>query len=168
MLIRQMANGDTASFEKFYCENINLIYGYLKLRFTDDDQINDIVQETFLAVWRNSKQYKENSKAASWVIGIARNKMMDALREQYKKREDSLDAHSNAEHAVQDFSDIVLERVSVQNALQLLGHDARELIYLVFNAGMSYKEAGDILDIPEGTVKSRMYNIKNQLKKKLV
>lgn len=156
-----------ASFETLYHETLNLVYGYLKSRLINDSAINDILQETFIAVWKNSRQYNNKSKAVTWIIGIARYKMIDFLRGKYKNLEDGMEVEIESCTAEEDFTERLSEKVDVERALQLLDGSSKELIYLVYNAGLSYREAAIILGIPEGTVKSRMHSIKNELRKML-
>lgn len=166
-LLKRMAEGDADSFEAFYNDFVNVLYGYLKSRVNDDFTVKDIIQETFLAIWKNCRQYTGASKVSTWVIGIARNKMMDALRAKYLKDEDAFAIEDSDIQQFDDFAERLSDEITVQKALESLSDSLKELVYLVFNLGMSYKEISQVLGIPEGTVKSRMHCLKNELRKKL-
>jgi RNA polymerase sigma-70 factor, ECF subfamily len=144
-----------------------MIYGYLKSRLNDEHVIYDILQETFIAVWKNSRQFLGDSRVSTWIVGIARNKMLDVLRKLYRRDEKWIPLEMEAVVVEEDFSEEVSERISLQTVLQHTTESTRELLHLIFTLGMTYKEAAEVLKIPEGTVKSRMYGIKNELRKKL-
>jgi RNA polymerase sigma-70 factor, ECF subfamily len=144
-----------------------MIYGYLKSRLNDEHVIYDILQETFIAVWKNSRQFLGDSRVSTWIVGIARNKMLDVLRKLYRQDEKWIPLEMEAVVVEEDFSEEVSERISLQTVLQHTTEGTRELLHLIFTLGMTYKEAAEVLKIPEGTVKSRMYGIKNELRKKL-
>jgi RNA polymerase sigma-70 factor, ECF subfamily len=144
-----------------------MIYGYLKSRLNDEHVIYDILQETFIAVWKNSRQFLGDSRVSTWIVGIARNKMLDVLRKLYRQDEKWIPLEMEAVVVEEDFSEEVSERISLQTVLQHTTESTRELLHLIFTLGMTYKEAAEVLKIPEGTVKSRMYGIKNELRKKL-
>jgi RNA polymerase sigma-70 factor, ECF subfamily len=133
----------------------------------DEHVIYDILQETFIAVWKNSRQFLGDSRVSTWIVGIARNKMLDVLRKLYRQDEKWIPLEMEAVVVEEDFSEEVSERISLQTVLQHTTESTRELLHLIFTLGMTYKEAAEVLKIPEGTVKSRMYGIKNELRKKL-
>lgn len=91
---------------------------------------------------------------------------MDALRGKYKYGNTSVEiGELNVNE--DDFSEDLTDKLALNEALKRLNADSKELLYLVYNIGLSYKEIASILKIPEGTVKSRMHSIKNDLKKQL-
>ncbi len=163
-LMRNIAKGSIDSFESLYKEFIKNVYRYLKTQIDDEETIRDILHETFLAVWCNSKQFKGNSKVCTWIIGIARNKLRNCLRTKYKRNIETFDEEIEKIPEGIDFTESVCNRISVQKALELLPQSSKELVYLIFNLDMSYKDISMVLKIPEGTVKSRMNRIKNKLK----
>lgn len=165
--LQKIAQGHVDSFEKLYHDLVDDLYGYLRLHFTDDFLIKDLLQEVFLAVWKNASQYTGHGFVSTWVIGIARNKMMDKLRRKYQKGELAL-AKEDPDHSIsQDFTDQILEKVGLDEAFNSLEPMYKELAYLVFVQELSYKEVSQCLNIPEGTVKSRVYHLKKKLQKQL-
>jgi len=165
-LLAETSKGDMDSFAILYKELVNIIYGYLKSRLDMEDTIQDILQDTFMAVWKNSHLYNGQASVVSWVVSIARNKMMDALRRKYKHENASVKINELT-ISTDDFTEDLTDKLVLKGALKQLNADSKELLYLVYNMGLSYKETASILEIPEGTVKSRMYSIKNDLRKQL-
>jgi RNA polymerase sigma-70 factor (ECF subfamily) len=164
--MQKTAQGHVDSFEKLYHDLIDDLYGYLRLRLADDELIKDILQEVFLAVWKNASQYTGHASVSAWVIGIAKHKMMDKLRRKYQTSELAL-AEEDLDFISKDFTDQIIEKVSLDEAIDSLEPMYKELAYLVFVQELSYKEVSQCLDIPEGTVKSRVYHLKKKLQKQL-
>jgi len=171
-LIQQIANGDRNAFEKLYHHFVGPLAAYLKRRFHDEHLVYDMMQEIFVAIWKGASSYTGKAAPSAWVFGIARFKMMDMLREKYKRSEQLAASSEDMDEQVQlpaelDFSEQLSTSVAIRSVLEKLPMDTQELVSLVFEYGFSYKEIGQIMDIPEGTVKSRWFHIKKRLKKEL-
>ncbi len=131
-----------------------------------------MMQEIFVAIWKGASSYTGKAAPSAWVFGIARFKMMDMLREKYKRSEQLAASAEDTDGQGQmptelDFSDQLSTSVAIRSVLEKQPPDTRELVSLVFEYGFSYKEIGHIMGIPEGTVKSRLFHIKKQLKNEL-
>lgn len=166
--LRSVADGDNAAFSRLYDHFVSRVYRYLRVRVNEDGDVQDLMQSVFFAVWEKAASYEGKSTVATWILGIARHKMLDCLRT--KQRElvvngrdlDDLDAWDGA--AQPDFSEAVVSDLFMSRLLAGLPPLYAELVYLVFVEALSYREIGAILDIPEGTVKSRMHQAKRLLK----
>ena len=158
-LVSRMADGDEKAFEELYNLYARKVYAYLRSRNTDEQTANDILQDTFLAAWRSCGRFQGGSEVLTWIIGIARHKLADAVRARERARAAPLED----EHAVPDTSAQTVERLTLHEALAGLDEEHRELLHMVFVLGMSYAEAAKVLEVPEGTVKSRMFTLKRQL-----
>lgn len=166
-LIFLVAQQNKDAFGELYHELASIVRGYLTVRVSDESTVNDIFQETFIAVWRNAGAYAGSSRVLSWVIAITRHKMMDALRVKYRIDRQNEELASDCVVSHEDFADNLSELLTVQTVIQRLDDISRELIHLVFQIGLSYGEVANILHIPEGTVKSRMAAIKNTIRNQL-
>lgn len=162
-LLQQISRGSAAAFDQFYHIYVNIIYGYLKTRIADEHFIKDVMQEAFVAIWKNAGTYRHENSVNAWVISIARYKLMDAFRAKYKLPQEEWDEDVLHVYEQEDISTQVIDKMHVDDAVNRLPSAARELLYMVFQAGLSYKEIAVLLAIPEGTVKSRMYTLKKQL-----
>jgi len=158
-VINRIASGDEKAFEELYNANARKVFAYLRARNIDRETAADVLQETFTAAWRDAGKYRGGAKPLTWLIAIARHKLADEMRARQRARasppEESSGSHDPAAEAG--------ERLSVRQAVQELSDGHRELLHLVFVLGMSYAEAAEVLQVPEGTVKSRMFSLKRQL-----
>lgn len=118
----------------------------------------ELVQETFLAGWKNLEQIDQPERIRAWLMGILRNQFSKQLARETRQRHAGLEA----EPAVGD-GDRMLTR-SVQAAIAKLDEDHRLPILLVAMEGWSTEEVAEMLDIPRGTVLSRLYRARQQLK----
>lgn len=168
--LAEVATGNKQAFAALYQAFLPRLYGYLRLQMGNDSDVQDLLQDTLVTVWRRASSYSGKATVATWVFGIARHKLLDALRAKQKsgQREQLLADGEEAQSLVQrDFSDAVVSGLDMAAALETLPPHYAELVYLVFHEAMSYKEIAVLLDMPEGTVKSRMYQAKSLLREQL-
>ncbi|MCS6903346.1 MAG: sigma-70 family RNA polymerase sigma factor [Candidatus Bipolaricaulota bacterium] len=166
--VHQIAQGDEKAFEKLFRCYASRIFRFAMSYLNDRSHAEEVVQETMIAVWKSAKDFQEQSQVSTWVLGIARNKALDRarvrqrepelLREKFDRR---ASAHATPEQIAQ--REIHIERVRA--ALEKLSPEHREVMLLAFYNDLSYAEIAQILGCPEGTVKSRVYYAKEQLKK---
>jgi RNA polymerase sigma-70 factor (ECF subfamily) len=149
------------AFEELYNANARKVYAYLRSRGVDEQTAADILQETFVAAWRGSAGFKGSAKPLTWLIAISRHKLADEMRTCMRSRASPLEG--NEEAAGPDPIAQAHVRISVRQAVQTLEDAQKELLHLVFVLGMGYAETAQVLEVPEGTVKSRMFALKRQL-----
>ena len=170
-LLTLISKGDREAFELLYNEFQGRLYVYLKKRYHDEHLIHDILQDIFFAIWRGASRYSGKSSVAAWIFSISRNKVTDVIRLRYKRNEEMDDGRGTIgmtdSMSSTDFSDIVSTQLTLQNVVSKMPIDMQELMSLVFVHGFSYKEVSEIMVIPEGTVKSRMYSLKKFVKKEI-
>lgn len=166
--VRQIAQGDEEAFEKlFRCYALRIFrfaLGYLN----DGSLAEEVVQETMIAVWKGAKHYKEQSQVSSWILGIARNKALDRARARQREPEllqEKLDRRASSRATPEQIAQRETQIERVRRALEKLSPEHREVMLLAFYNDLSYSEIAQILNCPEGTVKSRVYYAKEQLKK---
>ena len=143
-----------------------ILYNYILSRVSNAEDVQDIFQETILAIWQGLDNYKGNSSFKTWTIGIARRKIADFYRLHYKDK----DFHNLEELDMEkipnepNLLDHAIYSMDIENSLNTLASEDRELLFLIFNAGLSYKEIESITGISEGTIKSRVYYLKKKLR----
>lgn len=127
------------------------------------------MQDVMLGIWKGLGGFDSKSSFKTWIIGITRRKIADYYRKAYNGNQmDSVDIlqYDNVLYA-NDNIDLINEKISVHNALKILSKTERELIFLAFNAQLTYKQIEQLTGIPTGTIKSRMSSIKLKLKEEL-
>jgi len=117
---------------------------------------DDIVQETLLRAWRSPRILEqETSTTRSWMFTVARHLVIDEARSARKRHEFA--APDAPERVVDDATDALFEAILIEDALAALTHDHRVVIMRAYFGGCTVAEIAAELDVPEGTVKSRLH-----------
>jgi RNA polymerase sigma-70 factor (ECF subfamily) len=117
----------------------------------DSFHAEDLVQETLLLAWRGFGQFQPGTNAHAWLFRI----LMNVFRQQKRKGRSSFATEPLA-HAVQAAQPSSHESVEVMQAFDRLGSDQRTVLLLAVVEGFTCREVSEILDIPNGTVMSRL------------
>ena len=157
-LLRRISTGDEDAMAAFYREHGKVVLAQVLLVTGERVLAEEIVQDTMLAVWRGAASFRGESSVRSWVIAIARRQTRDRLRGRALRVVD--DAFLADQPSSNPGPEVMaLDRAKlaeVKGAIQGLASAHRELLGLVFGSGLSLREAADVLEIPVGTVKSRL------------
>ncbi len=141
-----------------------------------EEEAKDAAQETFIAAYRNLKNFRGDAKVSSWLHRIAVNQCLTTMRRAKSRQEIFLDDEDQtAEKVFIAPSSQTPARTSEQNerlhfvrqAVQSLPVDLRQIIVMKEFEEMTFQEISDILDLPLSTVKSRLYTALKQLRMKL-
>jgi RNA polymerase sigma factor (sigma-70 family) len=161
-LMRQVAAGDTGGLETLYDRYHAMAYA-LALRITTETGLaEDVVQDSFLGVWRNAARYAEpKGSVRGWLLAIVRHRAIDAIRRQRNgvALGDQADDTLPASLTIPDIWPEVAGRLDaeqVRGALTALPPAQREVIELAYFDGLTQREIAFHTNAPLGTVKSRM------------
>lgn len=117
---------------------------------------DDIVQETLLRAWRTPKIMSQPPESTrSWLFTVARNLVIDDYRSARRRHEFATD--DLPERVERDRTDALFEALLIEEALGALGYEHRVVIVHSYYGGRSIAEIAELLEIPEGTVKSRLH-----------
>jgi len=161
-LLKLASKGDEAAFRQLYDSTYGKVTFYLRRLISDENLVEDVLVETYTAVWKGAKSFKGKSKVSTWIIGIARNVAMNELR-RLKTHED-LDAHYEISDDSLPDTESFDRQGLMKKALLKLTPKHREILDLVFFHEMRYPEVSELLDIPVSTVKTRVFYAKDALK----
>ena len=176
--LKQAAAGSAEAFEQLVLKYQTAVYN-LCLRMTGDpEDAADMTQESFLKAWRNLESFQGNSAFSTWLYRLASNTCLDHLRSVKRRPQLSLVMEDeDGETQALDVPDsapspeeqvIALDEQSrLNDALQALEEDQRQILILRAVNGLSYTEIAEALQLKEGTVKSRLARARDQLRKKL-
>ncbi len=157
-LIAGVATGSDEAFRQLYDRFSDRVYRYAYTILRAKHLAEEVVQETMIAVWKGASKFSGRSKVSTWIFGIARNQAYSLVR-----REIRTERVPDVPLVEPDPAPGIHRQERVARALNQLSDDHREVVFLTFYEGLSYGEIAAILDIPTGTVKSRMFHAKKRL-----
>ncbi len=160
-LLGHVARGEEEALHELYRRYGTRVRRFARLLTGREHLADEVVQETFLALWSGAGSYGGRAKVSTWLLGIARNQAHAALRREAKgARLDSVPSElpDPREEVEQE-----QRAAQVRAALTRLPPEQREVVFLAFYEALPYRDIGELLGVPEGTVKSRMYHAKRKL-----
>jgi RNA polymerase sigma-70 factor (ECF subfamily) len=159
-LLTHVARGDQTAFEQVYDEVSGPVYGLALRIVRDPAQSEEVAQEVLVDVWRTASRYEPGrGSAMSWVMMLAHRRAVDRVRSAQASAEREQRAGREAGPAYDEVAENVqvnLEREQVRRCLSTLTKTQRESITLAYYAGYTYREVGELLKVPLGTIKTRM------------
>lgn len=164
ILIHHMVQGDTDAFTILYHRYTPRLAGFLKRYLQQSDVIEEVINDTMLALWQQSQDYNPTMSLASWLCGIARYKALSALRRTPISAR-NLPPQTNT-HSADPEADIVrMQQVNqVRQAVQTLPPLLRDVVQLAYDHHYSYQEIATRLVCPVNTVKDRMRQARRRLR----
>ena len=168
-LLGRIEQKDEGAFRELYCAFSRKLYAYVLRQLSDPAQAEEIVSDTLYEVWKAPAKFRGDSLFSTWLIGIARNKVLMHWRSR-KPDADHDDVADLAEELPSDAPgafDIMADQQrseGVRTCVDKLGTDHRECVHLVFYQGMALADVARIQQIPEGTVKTRLFHARQKLK----
>ena len=170
-LIAGVAAGDRDALAELYDRYAGSMMALGLRRLDDRQEVEDVLHDVFMEVWRNAHTYEsERGSVRAWLFLLMRSRTLDAARKVRRTRTDSLEAatldHDKAD-TERDMSD-ELERARIREVLLSLPQRLRQVLRLAYFRGLTCREVAERIDVPVGTVKSRMRTARNLLREKLL
>jgi RNA polymerase sigma-70 factor (ECF subfamily) len=172
-LLARFCRGQTEAFGALLRRYERELYGYLRRYLGDSDLAEDVFQNTFLQLYIKSHQYEKGRPVRPWLYTIATHQAIDALRRNGRHQALSLDQNQQElpDGEVRSLLELLetrgpgpLEmaqgeesRERVRASVDRLPEFLRQVVVLAYYQGLKYREIAEILDIPVGTVKSRLH-----------
>lgn len=162
---------DPQAMKRFYLALAPAIHQFAMRRLSDPIQAEEVVVETLYEVWCHAQRFGGQSSIRTWVLGIARHKLLDKLRERYHHRHESLD-EDNASHTdVETDAPEGFERVAQREHHDMIVHcagklpeDQREALHLALYEDLPLADIALVQACPENTVKTRLFHARRKMK----
>ena len=173
-----VSNNGNEIFEKELFPHIDALKTFAYHLTYDEDDANDLVQETYMKAHRFIDRYIQGTNAKAWLFKILKNAYINHYRKRSKQPtrvdfEDIVSYHDSDDSKVPGYLDLREEIFDnmmgdeVTIAINALPIDFRTVVLLCDVEGFTYEEIAKIIDVPIGTVRSRLFRARNMLKEKL-
>ncbi|GGL04237.1 RNA polymerase sigma factor [Mangrovihabitans endophyticus] len=157
-LLRRVARGDRQAFDALYRRTAPWLTVRLRRRCADDDIVAEVLQDTYLAVWRaagSQAHGRAGGSAVGWLWTIAAHRLVDAFRRRARAQRPTVPTLDSVAPAAED---VVLAGgidADLEQALLALPPELRQVLRAMVLDGLSVRETSVLLGMPEGTVKTR-------------
>jgi RNA polymerase sigma-70 factor, ECF subfamily len=166
-LLARVAQRDEAAFRRVYAAFARRVYAFVLHRLGDAAVAEEVVIDTLHEVWKRPSAWHGDARFSTWLLGIARHKLLDRLRARGPEHED-IDDHLDLQDmdAAEGLATVAQRerREGVAACLETLRDPHRECLYLVFFEDRSVAEVAGLQAVPEGTVKTRLFHARAKIK----
>lgn len=166
-LVQRIASADENALRVFFDLHGNSMLAYA-IRLVNDQQLaEEIVQDSLVAIWKGARSYRAQSKELTWALGIVYHKSISALR----KRQDLQLEETTLDPSEQSLPELQIDASERKQLLRQilceLPVDQKSILELVFYQHLSLEECAQVMNCPLGTVKSRLFTARDNLRKLL-
>jgi RNA polymerase sigma-70 factor (ECF subfamily) len=166
-LVAATATGDRTALEQLYARHAPWLLLRLQRRCADPALVDEVVQDTFLAVWRGARSFSGTGEVAAWIWGIGIRRLVDALRRRPAAALDLARVSDPVEASAEDRVLLGIEYGDLGGALNRISPELRAVVQATVLDGLTTGEAARLLGIPRGTVKTRMMRARAALREEL-
>lgn len=167
-LLAAIARQDKQAMHRFYVRHSQAVHAFALRRLQNMDDAQDVVVDTMFEVWRHAAQFQGQSQVRTWVLGIARHKLLDRNRARGGIEIQELDdavMNTTADLTPGPFALLVAKQKAevLMDCMEVLPDVQRECLHLAFYEELSLKEIALVQDIPSNTVATRIHHAKRKL-----
>jgi RNA polymerase sigma-70 factor (ECF subfamily) len=166
-LLGRLAEGDERALRELHEQFARRIYLFALSRLRDEDAAQTVMIDTLFEVWKHPDRFRGESRFSTWLLGIAKYKVLSSFRSRGATHED-----------IDDFADVIadpsagiVERLEenqrqqmLRDCIDKLSDAQRECVQLVFLEGLALAEIAAVQKVPEGTVKTRLFHGRKNLR----
>jgi RNA polymerase sigma-70 factor (ECF subfamily) len=163
-LVRAVRASDSGALAVLHARHAPWLTARLAHRCADPDLVDQAVQDTFVAVWRRPDAFRGQGEVAAWIWGIGIRRLIDHLR---RHRPVPDRGRSEAQLSAEDEVLLGVEHGDLAGAVDRLSPELRAVVQATVLDGLTTREAGRLLGIPTGTVKTRMARARVQMREAL-
>ncbi len=166
-LLLALGGGDRSALEPLYERHAPWLLLRLQRRCADAGLVDEVVQDTFVAVWRSARRYDGRGEVAAWIWGIGVRRLVDAVRRRPRGVPVAEVSGDGVELSAEERVLLGVEYGDLAGALDRLSPELRAVVQATVLDGLTTNEAARLLGIPQGTVKTRMSRARVQLREEL-
>lgn len=166
-LVLLLKQGSREAFDQLYKQYAAVLYGIVHKVVRDEQTAQDVLQEVFVKIWNNMGKYDAaKGRLYTWMINIARNSAIDKLRSKGEIMKDKIQAAGDAVNNISagPRTEQKTDTIGLDNMVAALKPEYETVIRLAYFKGYTTDEISQTLDIPQGTVKTRMRSAIKQLR----
>jgi RNA polymerase sigma-70 factor, ECF subfamily len=165
-LLEDIAGGDQRALEHFYRQYHGAVYQFALRLVRNPADAAELVNETMLEVWKAASRFRGGSRVKTWLLSIVSHRAVDLLRRKQRHSgsvEIEDDIVDDAACALPDALSGAENARHVRTCIERLPERQRQVVHLTFFEQLAYPEIAQVLDVPTGTVKTRMMHAKAKL-----
>ena len=171
-LVRMVVEGDSAAFDTLFARHRDAIYAMLAKRAANTDDVDDLMQEAFMKAFLKIGLYNPSYNFGAWICTIAKNTFIDFDRSRRSNAlnpstnialEGKYDAAQTDAPTPEESIIAAQQRSQIERYIAMLPKDYRHLFELRFIDEYSYEEIAERLDMKLGTVKTRIFRVRNMM-----
>lgn len=170
-LVTALKKHDKHAFEYLYHNYKGALLAVIKQVIVDEETAGDVLQEAFVTTWKNIEKYDPaKGKLFTWLYNVTRNSAINTTRSKTFKsqqKNDSLDNYVSYSENLPG-QELNINKIGLRKQVHLLREDYKNVLELSYFSGYTHEEISKILNIPEGTVKTRLRNALIELRKQFV
>jgi RNA polymerase sigma-70 factor, ECF subfamily len=163
-LLKEVAAGDESAMRQVYNTFGGRVYAFVLNLLRDPAEAQEIVVDTMYEVWKHAGKFRGESKASTWILGIARNKMLMKLRARGPSHEELPEEMPDDATVPADPAESRERMEAVRECMGRLPPEQRECLHLVYFEDLSLSEVAAIQGCPENTVKTRLFHARRKIK----
>jgi RNA polymerase sigma-70 factor, ECF subfamily len=165
-LLVAIADGDRSAFDELYARHFTWLHLRLSRRCADPGLVEEALQDTFLTVWKRAGSYRAQGEVGAWLWGIGIRQLLNRMRHR-KTPAWHLMIRSDRVVSAEDTVLLATEHGDVGAAIDRLSPELQAVVQATVVDGLTTREAARVLDVPAGTVKTRMMRARQQLREAL-
>lgn len=162
-LVFSLQQGDESALARIYDMYSDALYGLILRIVRDEAVAQDVLQESFVKIWKKSTNYLPNKGSFfTWMLNICRNGSIDELRKIERTRNGKIRVQDSSVYKVNGL-DTNVNTIGLNDLVEKLPEKHRLIVEYIYFRGYTQKEVSEELDIPIGTVKTRVRNALSSL-----
>ncbi|MBQ9980088.1 MAG: sigma-70 family RNA polymerase sigma factor [Oscillospiraceae bacterium] len=175
ILVKKAARGDIDAFSELVRLHENRIYSLCLRMMGNPEDAQDAAQEAFIKAWEKLSTFRGDSAFSTWLYRLASNLCLDMIAARNRRAASSLSDEDGSFLDTPDTAPLPQEELerrerlgALKAAMDTLPDEARTMLILREGQGLSYEEIGQVLNLPPGTVKSRLFRAREKLREELL